>query len=410
MEVILMKKLTDKVTLRHGAVLNNRLVQAPMLTNSGNNEAVSQDTLDYYGARSQSAGMVIVEYTSVRKNGGPSRSWANDREQLAIYDDRFKPGMTKVATALKKDGNKAILQLVHSGREANYAHQLGRTAEVPSEMAFPWISYPLHELTDKEVQEVVKDFGTATRRAIDCEFDGVEIHGANHYLIQQFFSAFSNHRTDNWGGSLEKRMNFPLAVVKEVMSVVKDYAPKDFIVGYRISPEEIHQTVGYTWHESTQLIKTITDNYDLDYIHLSLPTYDAKPQDSDKTFAELFQPAIGDDVKEIIVGNVMSQSDAEDALHLTDLVAMARATLIDPEIGLKIEQGRGAEIIHEISPEQVKRSHLTPGLINLFSDPQMEPHLPGRESIYSLHEAGTLNKDILKNGTSSSFNLDHFKK
>ncbi|WP_283596189.1 NADH-dependent oxidoreductase [Limosilactobacillus vaginalis] len=381
-----MKQLTDHITFRHGATINNRLVQAPMLTNSGDNEAVSQDTLDYYGARSQSAGMVIVEYTSVRKNGGPSRSWADNREQLAIYDDRFKPGMTKVAKALKKDGNKAILQLVHSGREANYAPKLGRTVEVPSQMDFPWIDYPLHELTSEEVEQVVKDFGAATKRAIDCGFDGVEIHGANHYLIQQFFSAFSNHRTDKWGGSLEKRMNFPLAVVKEVMDVVKQYAPKDFIVGYRISPEEIHQTVGYTWHESTQLIKAITDN------------------------AELFRPAIGDKVKEIIVGNVMSEKDAQDALKLTDLVAMARATLIDPAIGLKIEEGRGDEIIRKISPEQVKKSHLTPGLINLFSDPQMEPHLPGRETIYSLHQTGSLNKDVLKNGTSSSFNLDHFKK
>lgn len=405
-----MKKLTDQVTFRHGATINNRLVQAPMLTNSGDNEAVSQDTLDYYGARSQSAGMVIVEYTSVRKNGGPSRSWAKDREQLAIYDDHFKPGMAKVAKALKKDGNKAILQLVHSGREANYAPKLGRTAEVPSKMDFPWIDYPLHELTDDEVQDVVNDFGSATKRAIDCGFDGVEIHGANHYLIQQFFSAFSNHRTDNWDGSLEKRMNFPLAVVKEVLSVVKKYAPKDFIVGYRISPEEIHETVGYTWHESTQLIKAITDHYDLDYIHLSLPKYDAKPKDSDKTFAELFQPAIGNDAKEIIVGDVMSEEDAQAALKLTDLVAMARATLIDPQIGLKISEGRGDEIIRKISPEQVKKSHLTPGLINLFSDPKMEPHLPGRESIYALHQAGSLNKDVLKNGTSSSFNLDDFKK
>ena len=106
----------------------------------------------------------------------------------------------------------------------------------------------------------------------------------------------------------------------------------------------------------------------------------------------------------------MSEKHAQDALKLTDLVAMARATLIDPAIGLKIEEGREDEIIRKISPEQVKKSHLTPELINLFSDPQMEPHLPGRETIYSLHQTGSLNKDVLKNGTSSSFNLDHFEK
>lgn len=405
-----MKKLTDHVTFRHGATLKNRLVQAPMLTGSGDHEQVSRDTLDYYGARSQSAGMVITEYTSVRKNGGPSRTIAENREQLAIYDDKFKPGMTKLAAALKKDGNKAVLQLCHAGREANFAPKLGRTVEVPSEMNFPWIDYPVHALTDEEVRAVVKDFGTAAKRAIDCGFDGVELHGANHYLIQEFFSKYSNHRTDHWGGSLEKRMNFPLAVVKEVMRVVKQYAPEDFIVGYRISPEEIHDTVGYTWHESTQLVKKITDNYDLDYIHLSLPAYNAKPKDSGQTFAELFQPVIGDAAKEIIVGNVMSEDDAKDALKLTDLVAMGRATLIDPQIGLKITEGRGDEIIRKISPEQVKKSRLTPGLVAAFSDPRMEPHLPGRESIYSLHEKGSSNKDVIKNGTGASFNLDNFKK
>ncbi len=289
-----MKALTDQVQLRHGAVLQNQIVQSPMLTNSGDREYVTQDTLDYYGARSQSAAMVIVEYTSVSKNGGPSRSWADDRTQLAIFDDSFKPGMTKLATALKKDGHKAILQLVHSGREANYAPQMGRTAEVPSAMDFAWVNYPLHELTEEEVWGIVKDFGRATKRAIECGFDGVEIHGANHYLIQEFFSAYSNKRTDYWGGSLEKRMNFPLEVVKEVLRVVKKAAPADFIVGYRISPEEIHDTVGYTWHESTQLIRAITDQFDLDYIHLSMPQYNGKPADSDKTFAELFAPAIGD--------------------------------------------------------------------------------------------------------------------
>ena len=96
-----MKQLTDKVTFPNGATLSSRLVQPPMLTNSGDHGFVTQDTLDYYGARSNSAAMVIVEYTSVSENGGPSRSWADDREQLAIYDDKFIPQMTKLATTLK---------------------------------------------------------------------------------------------------------------------------------------------------------------------------------------------------------------------------------------------------------------------------------------------------------------------
>lgn len=394
------KQLTDSVTFRHGATISSRIVQPPMLTNSGKDGFVTEDTLAYYGARSQSAGMIIVEYTGSSENGWPSRSWAADREQLAIFDDKFLPGMTKLATAIKKDGNKALLQICHTGREANYRATMGKPVYAPSSMDVPFLDYKLHELSDEQIRQIIKDFGTATERAIKAGFDGVEIHGANHYLLQEFFSKWSNRRTDHWGGSLEKRMNFAKEVCAEVMRVVKQEAPKDFIVGYRISPEEIHDTVGYDWHESTQLIKALTDQFDFDYVHLSLPKYDTKPKDSDRTFGELFQPVLNG-AKEIIVGDVMSEEAAKDALNYTDLVAVGRAILIDPEFGLKIKEGRGDQIVHEISPDQVKAAKLTPGLINLFSDMKMEPHLPGRESIAHLHEAGSLNAAVIHNGTKS---------
>lgn len=407
------KQLTDQVTFRHGATIKSRLVQSPMLTNSGKDDGyVTQDTIDYYAARSQSAGMVIVEYTYVSHAGGPSRSWADDRLQLGLYKDDQKPGFAKLAQVLKKDGNKAILQLVHSGRESNYRAKQGEKVYAPSAFDFGFLDYDVTELTDAQIRQIIQDFGTATKRAIDCGFDGVEIHGANHYLLQEFFSAWSNRRTDEWGGqSLDNRMNFILAVTAEVFRVVKTYAPKGFIVGYRISPEEIHgDTVGYDYREANQLIHKLATTFDFDYIHLSLPAYNAHPAGVAQTYAALAQPELPAETKLMIVGNVMSEADAKDALKETDLVAVGRATLIDPQFGLKISEGRGDEIIREISPEQVKRSKLTPGLVNLFSDPKMEPHLPGRESIYALHQAGSLDKSVLKNGTSASYNLDAFKK
>lgn len=377
-----MKKLTDTVTFRHGATINNRIVQTPMLTNSGKDEKVTDSTLEYYNARSQSAGMVIVEYTSVSPNGGPSRSWARDREQLAIYDDSFKPGLAKVAKALKKDGNKALLQLVHSGREAKYRHTLGGQVEVPSQMKFPWIDYPLHELTEDEVWQIVKDFGAATKRAIDCGFDGVEIHGANHYLLQEFFSQYSNHRTDYWGGSLEKRMNFAKEVSKEVFKVVKKYAPKDFIVGYRISPEEIHgENYGYSWHESQQLVDMLTTNFDFDYIHLSELDYRAKPlqKDSDKTLAELLGDHINGDALEIVAGGIRTEEQMQDALNYMDLVGIGRATLMDNQIGKKIEERKGSQIRHAFTQESLASLHLTPGVMTLLSNLPKDMQLPGTD-------------------------------
>lgn len=140
-----------------------------------------------------------------------------------------------------------------------------------------------------------------------------------------------------------------------------------------------------------------------------MPKYDEKPADSDKTFAEIYKAVLPEDVKLIIVGDVMTQADAEDALQYTDLVATGRATLIDPDFAQKICAGRGDAIVHKISPAQVEKAKLTPGLVNLFSDPKMEPHLPGRESIYDLHQEGSLDKSVLKNGTSSEYNLAAFK-
>ena len=363
-----MKKLTDTVTFRHGATIDTRIAQSPMLSSSGVDEKVSQDTIDYYGARSKSAGMVIVEYTSVSLNGGPSRSSSTDRQQLAIYNDDFKPGLKRVADELKKDGNKAILQLVHSGREAKQRYELGGRVDVPTKMDFPWIDYPLHELTEDEVWDIVHDFGAATKRAIDCGFDGIELHGANHYLLQEFFSAYSNKRTDFWGGNLNKRMNFAIEVAREVFKVVKAYAPDDFIVGYRISPDEIHgENIGYTWHESQQLIEQLTELFDFDYIHLSTLDYTKTPTDSDQNFAQLLGAKVKAPTLLMIAGGINTVAKMNDALKDVDIVALGRATLIDSQIAEKIKTGHADDIFLEFTEESVAAAHLTPGLLKTMT-------------------------------------------
>ena len=366
-----MKKLSDKVTFKHGAVINNRMVQPPMLTNSGLNGMVSEDTISYWKARANSAGLVISEYNYVSPAGGPAITWADNRTQLAVYDDKFLPGLTKMAKTMKSGGNKALLQIAHTGREANYRAHLGLPVYAPDSANYPFLPYGVQAFTTEQVEQVVKDFGRATKRAIEAGFDGVEIHGANHYLTQQFFSRFSNHRQDKWGDYEA----FPLAVAKEVFKVVRKYAPQDFIIGYRISPEEINPgNVGYTWHESTKLINDLTNNFDFDYIHLSLPDYKAKPKDCDKTFAALFKPVIGKEAKLIIVGDVMSQEAAEDALKYTDLVAAGRAQIIDANFAAKVVAGKGDKVITELSDEEEKEQALTPGLREVMDKQTKRPN------------------------------------
>ena len=262
--------LTDTLTLRHGAQLTSRIAMAPMQTHSGKRGGfVTEDTIRYYQARSQAAGLLISEFHYVSENGGPAYV-PGYPEQLGAYSDEHLEGLTRLAQALKKDGNKAVLQIHHGGRAAVGRAVSGEEVVAPSAIDFTFLDYPVRELTHEEILDIIADFGRATKRAIQAGFDGVEIHGANHYLIQQFFSTLSNHRTDDWGGSLEKRMAFPLAVVKEVKRVVAEEGPKDFIIGYRISPEEINgDDISYTYNESTQLIAQVVKQ-ELDYIHVVL--------------------------------------------------------------------------------------------------------------------------------------------
>lgn len=382
-------QLTDHVTLRHGTTLNNRLVMAPMQTHSGlKGGFASEDTIQYYSARSQAAGMLITEFHYVSENGGPAYV-PGYPEQLGVYSDAHLEGLRKTAQALKKDGNKAILQIHHAGRAAVGRHVNGLDVVAPSAIEFAFLDYPVRELTLAEIDDIILDFGKATKRAIDAGFDGVEIHGANHYLIQQFFSKLSNLRTDKWGGSLDKRMAFPLAVVKEVKTIVDEYAPKGFIVGYRISPEELHgEEVGYDYKDAISLISEVI-KYGLDYIHLSLwAGYNSKPKNNEKSYSQLFKQILDDETKLLIVGEVFGEESAADAVeNYADLIAVARGTLLDPNFTKKIIEGKGESIIHKISPQTIEYSQLTPGLFEAFSreDSLGLPPLPGGETIQNLH-------------------------
>lgn len=366
-----MKNLTDKITLKNGATINNRLVQSPMLTNSGENGAVSEDTLRYWQARNNSAGMMITEYHYVSENGGPALTWADNRTQLAIYDDKFLPGLTKLAKTMKANGNKAILQIAHTGREAHYRGHLGLPVYGPSDADYPFLPYRIKGFSSQEVEEVVRYFGMAVKRAIQAGFDGVEIHGANHYLIQQFFSRFSNKRDDKWS----EAESFPLAVADAVFKAVDEAAPENFIVGYRISPEEINPaSVGYTWHDAVKLVEKLTAKYSFDYVHLSLPAYDAKPADSDQTFAQLFRPYLSEGTKLMIVGGVVDRQSAQKAMDLADLVAVGKAQLIDANFAGKLIEGKDQDIVTEMTDQSELEQALTPGLREVFDQEKKVPN------------------------------------
>lgn len=202
-------------------------------------------------------------------------------------------------------------------------------------------------------------------------------------MLQQFVSEISNHRTDEYGGSLENRFRFPLEVTQAVKQAVKDYGADEFIIGYRISPEEIHgEMVGYTYKESLRLIEEIV-KLEIDYVHLSVfGKYNAGPEGVDQSYGELFTDVIDDETKLVIIGSVFSEDDAQGALDHGDLVAIARAALIDPDFGKKIEEGRGDEIFQEVIPARVTEGNWPKNLLRAFQTPSIGlMPLPNFESI-----------------------------
>lgn len=361
------KKYTDlfeSITLNCGAVLEDRFVMAPMVVNGALPDgSPSNEDIAYFERRNKVGGMLITGATTVSELG------AGFKQPLILSDDSHIEGFRKLAQAMKANGSKAIIQLTHNGREANIAYEkLGRVV-APSDIKFPFLPYTPEALRAEEIEKIIGEFGEATRRAIEAGFDGVEIHGANHYLLQQFFSSYSNVRDDYWGGTQALRMQFPLDILVEVKRVVEEYAPENFIVGYRISPEEVHGSIiGYTIDDSLELIEEIVEE-GVDYLHISL--FGDKDADiigykrvakvgmKTSPMNKIIKDKVAGRTALIVVGNIDSAESALDALNYGDLFAMGEIALFDPDMRSKIKEGKEEAVTADVAKKEIASLALT---------------------------------------------------
>ncbi|MCM2414871.1 alkene reductase [Streptomyces sp. RKAG290] len=207
-----------------GTQLANRIALAPMTRSRAGEGGIPTDlTAEYYAQRA-SAGLIITEgvQPSVVGQGYPSTPGLHSDEQIA--------GWRKVTDAVHAKGGRIFAQILHTGR-------IGHPVLLPEGLAPVGVS-PVaatgqvfthvgpkdfvtpQELTDAEIRSTIADFVTAARNAVDAGFDGVELHGANGYLIHQFLAPNSNVRTDEWGGSVEGRIRFAVEVVRAVAAEI----------------------------------------------------------------------------------------------------------------------------------------------------------------------------------------------
>lgn len=323
--------------------LKNRLVMPAMGTLFGdpNTNMVSDRYLGYMEARAKGGtGLLIVEYTAVMPEGRAASM------EFGLWDDRFVNGFQKLTNLVHGYGAKICVQLHHAGRSTT-KQKSGWQPVAPSVLSNCQGGEEPKEITKEEIKEVIQAFADAAKRAKDAGFDCVEIHGANGYLLSQFLSPYANKRTDEYGGSLENRMRLPIEVIKSVREAVGE----NFPIIYRVSIAEYVKD-GRT-EKDTILEAKMFEAAGVDILDLSIGLLDApeyiltggwlekgfRINDVAKVKSSIKIPVIG-------VGKLHTPELVEDAVAngKTDLVALGRALIADPEFPNKLADGRWNEI------------------------------------------------------------------
>lgn len=358
-----MTVLSNTLTFRRGLTLKNRVIMSPMTTKmSFYDGVVTQDELKYYSLRSGEVGAVITAATNVQDGG---KGWEGE---LSVASDKFIPSLSRLASTIKRNGTKAILQLFHAGRMTDSKILRGVQPVSASAVAAerPDATTP-RELTEDEIYGLIEDFKKATERAIKAGFDGVEIHGANTYLIQQFFSPHSNRREDQWGGSLENRFNFINQLVDGIISVVDDSDVQDFIIGYRFSPEE-YEKPGIKLEDTLYLVDKLADKK-LDYLHISLGDYkrvSVSEEYKEKSIMQYVHEKINGRLPLIGVGDVRTKEDAENTLAHAELVAVGRSLIIDPHWTSKVLEDKEDTIRRVLADQDREELMVGNGIIDFL--------------------------------------------
>ena len=336
--------LFQTYTLNNGVTIKNRLAVAPM-THFGSQAdgLISDQERTFLSNRAGDMGLFITAATLVQKDGKAFHG------QPEATGEHCLGSLKETAQILQQQGAKAILQIHHGGSKAidDLLDGLDKISASANEAEHA------REATAEEVEALIASYAQAADLALRAGFDGVEIHGANGYLIQQFYSAQSNRRNDQWGGSLENRMRFPLAVVDAVVAVREKHQRDDFIIGYRFSPEEPGDD-GLTMTETGALIDALVQK-PLQYLHVSLWEFDKKIRrggDTAQTRMQFIHERINGKLPLIGVGNLFTADQILAAYETgwAEFIALGKTVMINPHIATQIREGREAEIETQLDP------------------------------------------------------------
>jgi NADPH2 dehydrogenase len=331
--------------------LQHRVALAP-LTRFRNTADVpgSAEQVTYYAQRASPGGLLISEGVVV----SPESS-KNDRVP-GLWSEAHVAGWRKVTDAVHANGGFIFAQLWHLGRAAgNGTWQVdGRdySAVSASATTVPGGKTPARALTEEDLDRVAEEYHTATRNARLAGFDGVEVHGANGYLPNQFVEPITNQRSDGYGGSVERRSAFPLKLLKRVVDAMDGEAGR---VGYRISPFSDFQ-LEEVYSKPLDLYVPFVESMlrahpQLGYLHVVEPRVaginDVPPETADAQSVEPLRKAVAELGKGTIfiaAGGFKAEDGIAHANRTGDVLAFGRYFISNPDLPARIRDG------HELHP------------------------------------------------------------
>lgn len=322
-----MKNLEKPIQIGNTTV-KNRLTMPPMATGKAQeNGEVSEDIIAYYDDKTKSGdiGLVITEHSFVSPEGRASAA------QMSMAEDKDVEGLKKLTEAIHKNGSKVIAQISHAGGAAS-SEDIGHTPLAPSAVKHPKVfkdtEVPV-EMTVEDIQKVIEDFAEAARRAQEAGFDGVEIHSAHGYLLNQFFSPLTNKREDTYNGNtLEGRTKIHLDIIEKIREKVGD----DYPVALRLGASDFDEN-GVTLEDSIAAAK-LFEQAGIDLLDISGGfTGFFNPTSKEPGYFKSLSKPIKEniDIPVILTGGVTDGKQAEALLEeeAADLIGVGRALLKD---------------------------------------------------------------------------------
>ena len=354
-------KYFEKYTLNNNVEVPGRLVIPPLTLFSSNPDGtLSEGERKYLELRATGVGLYVLGACAVSQEG-----IAFSCQPRAFSEKDIEPNAER-AKIIKSQGALAINQIHHGGALAKKEYSglapVAPSADIVNEKLEKegklTEETKIKELTDEEIKKIIEDFAYATEISLKAGYDGIEIHGANNYLIQQFYSPYTNRRTDDWGGSVEKRMNFPLKIVDACCKVREKFNKPEFIIGYRLSPEEPFEP-GLTMTETKQLIKALVEK-PIQYIHISLKKFFQTTRRGEGTGIErlkVIHELTKGKVALIGVGGLKTQQDFTDAINsgLTEFVAAGVASMMNRDLGILLKENKGDKLELALDPEHPEK-------------------------------------------------------